>query len=110
MAFKLKKNEVETLVDKIMELRDAENTIEEAIADYNVKLAQTKVFIEARTSAWQTEYDDKSEAWQEGDKGVAVGEFIESYDAFLQDYDELALDGTTGAADALEALDHEVSE
>jgi len=103
MAFKLKKTELDTLLKLASNMRAAEETLEQALIDYNLKLSEAKEFVEKVAEDWRAEFDDKSEEWQAGERGDEANEIIEDYEGFLQEYDDLDVD-TPGAADALDAL------
>jgi len=107
MAFKLTKGErasltdhIETLQEKLHAIREAEEarsmalasldeTVQTAITDYNGALADAKTFVEETAERLRGEYDEKTERWQEGDKGSAANEFIEQWESVdMEDIDE----------------------
>jgi DNA repair exonuclease SbcCD ATPase subunit len=107
MAFKLTKDEradladhLGTLQEKLQKIREAEaarletitaedEKVKAAIADYNGALADAKTFVEETAERLRGEYDEKSERWQEGDKGSAASEFIEQWENVdMEDIDE----------------------
>jgi hypothetical protein len=57
------------------------NDIAPLIEEYNKLLEDTNEFIQDIATTFRGEFDDKSEAWQEGDRGAAVAEFIEAFEA-----------------------------
>lgn len=60
-----------------------------AIDAYNQHAAEINSFCADIASAWQDDYDNKSETWQEGDKGQAVYSLIEQWNEFhIEDADE----------------------
>lgn len=60
-----------------------------AIDTYNGVLADAHSFIEDISQEAQSEFDDKSERWQEGDRGSEVQEWIESLDNACSEMEEL---------------------
>jgi len=69
---------VETAVTEFNEaLAVARAPLDEAISNYNDALAELKARLEAERDERQEEYDNKSERWQEGDKGQAAQEWID---------------------------------
>jgi hypothetical protein len=107
MAFKLTKGErasltdhIETLQEKLLAIREAEEarsmalasldeTVQTVITDYNGALADAKTFVEETAERLRGEYDEKTERWQEGDKGSAANEFIEQWESVdMEDIDE----------------------
>lgn len=91
------------MVDAVRTKKDALNR---AIADYNDRLAELRSkledyindcdgaisdlrnFVEAVRDEAQSEYDDKSDTWRDGDKGQAVLDWINTFDSIsLEDVD-----------------------
>lgn len=122
MAFKLTKQESkrrDALRDKIAEARieleevigDQVNAIEaayaainDAIEKYNEVAQEAYNFFDDIHSDRESEFDDKSESWQEGDRGQAASAWVEEiYDLrdSLEDIEEVSFDGFT-----LEIPDH----
>jgi hypothetical protein len=97
MAFKLDKGEIarrdgyandlrETaskLEDAVREYNEAVMTlrapIETLLAEYNEKLEEARGFAEDIATTAEGAFDDKSEKWQEGDKGQAVAEWKDAW-------------------------------
>lgn len=111
MAFKLTKNEATTRDDfvarfemasaELDQVRETTNEaieallgpLNEKITAYNVILAEAKEYAEEIAARFQTEFDDKSEKWQESEKGVAVSEMIESWTNLdFEEVDDVAID------------------
>jgi len=100
MAFKISKREWAGLQEQAQEVVDAKNSyldskfveienlhneLVEAIQSYNEELDNTKTELEAIVTDWrnwkdglQEAYEEKSERWQEGEKGRAVGEWLDN--------------------------------
>lgn len=102
---------VETYNEKVTELKAA---VQEAVDEYNGALAEARGFVEDVASQAQSEYDDKSERWQESEKGMSVAEWISEWEsAELEDIeltfpDDLALDDIEHP-DVIENLPEEAS-
>lgn len=80
MTFKLNKDESKELSSHVDKIKKSFEDMEQAIKDYNNCLEAAKEFIEDKANDWQSEYDDRSETWQNGDKGTAVAELISSWE------------------------------
>ncbi len=110
MAFKLTKDESSQRGDLVAKLEEAESEIDEAIkaaneaidalliplnekiTAYNEVLTETKDYIETVTSRWQEEFEEKSEKWQEGEKGVAASAMITAWtDLDFEELEELEI-------------------
>jgi chromosome segregation ATPase len=83
MAFKLSSQELKTRETLLEELKDLGTTLETATSDYNDKVEEINKFIETIRDRLQEEFDEKSEGWQEGDKGSSVQSMISEYDTSL---------------------------
>jgi chromosome segregation ATPase len=97
VAFKLSKQEVtkrdehvESLEKAWAELQQAINAynesepklrepIDKAVADYNEAVEEAKGFAEEIANRVEGEYDEKSEKWQEGEKGQAAAELRDAW-------------------------------
>jgi len=97
MAFKLSKADTERrdgyandlretaskLEDAVREYNDAVMTlrgpIEALLAEYNETLEEARGFAEDIATTAEGAFDDKSEKWQEGDKGQAVAEWKDAW-------------------------------
>lgn len=99
MAFKIAKREwadlqeqAQTVIDekkdyldsKFGEIENLHNELREAIESYNEALKETGTELEAIVTEFrnwkdglQEAYDEKSESWQEGEKGSAVCEWLD---------------------------------
>lgn len=96
MAFKLTKDEQKTKDGFATKLREAAQEIQlrkeivdaaiaaanDAITAYSAVLADVETFIEERKNAWQSDYEDKTDRWKEGEKGEAAASLIEQWDTF----------------------------
>lgn len=107
MAFKLTKAERKELADhaeRLGELRaEVERKFEEltqalgpmtdgvndAIRRYNEALDALKAFAEGIADEHRSAYDDKSETWQNGDRGQAADEFVTAWEGVADTYAEV---------------------
>lgn len=97
MAFKLDKQEMARRDKLVEELRDGRGKLEDAVStfnaaveelkagvvtaleSYNEVVGETRGFVEDIASTADGQFDDKSEKWQEGDKGQQVREWIDAW-------------------------------
>lgn len=80
MAFKLTKEEILERNALLADMKDAKDALDSSVQIYNQALDKTREFIEKTRERMQNEFDEKSEAWQQGDKGAAVAEMLASWD------------------------------
>jgi len=108
MAFKLNKGEETRFEDLKLKLSEAhgeleaaisayntavaeqQNSVEEALSNYNGKLAELKSFVDDFAGEKRSEWDDKSEGWQEGDAGSTANDWISAWEE--TDLEEVTLD------------------
>jgi chromosome segregation ATPase len=83
-------------VDEQLEIiNTAVEKINGAIDTYNEALNSARGYVEDIQSQAQSDYDDKSERWQESERGGAVQEWISTLEnlvAEMEDVEQLALD------------------
>ena len=97
MPFKLSKDEKANRDSYVAEIRAAEEHLQETLATYNSEVSRRWGHVDAaiqrynealeNARTWATnlgeemqgEFDDKSEKWQEGDRGQEVQEWIDQY-------------------------------
>ena len=113
MAFKLDKGDTARKVKLVEELQEARGELEDAVSVYNAAVAELKAPLDAAVEKYNDvleeargfaedigntadgEFDDKSEKWQEGERGQAAREWIDArqqaaFDAYEIEYpDEL---------------------
>lgn len=108
MAFKLNKDEnqqhqqliedLRTTYEKIETLKKADpiciTDLRLQIASYGVIVDETEDFRDTVASRLRSEFDDKSEKWQEGDKGSEVNEFITEWEDVTFETPEIPIDVT----------------
>lgn len=100
MAFKLSKTELAEKLHHIEALEKAHTALSDAVAVFNVAVQTQRELLEeaivgygdaiGEAKGWaeeiaadiQCEFDDKSEKWQEGDRGQAAAEWIAAWEGF----------------------------
>jgi hypothetical protein len=108
VAFKLSKAEiqrrdgyVEDLEKAWSEIEQAVNTynegvanlrapVEQAVAHYNEVMGEAKGFAEDVASQADGEWDERSEKWQEGEKGEAAAEYRDAWQTI--EFEEIELE------------------
>jgi hypothetical protein len=108
VAFKLNKQERVTrdehvaqlerawadLVQAVSDYNESEpklrEPVDKAVADYNEVVGEAKSFAEEIANRSEGEYDEKSEKWQEGEKGQAAAEFRDAWQTIDMEEIELA--------------------
>jgi len=112
-SINLLRERAEVLVEKVEAFNTALDTeraeVNEAVVEYNKALEDAKSLIEELHSDMESEYDDKSERWQESENGELAREWIDELENIdldtLSEYESNPLlEPDTGHADALEAL------
>lgn len=66
-----------TITEQAAAASAAKDAVISAVEDYNAALDALHGTIEEAKDGLQGEYDEKSERWQEGEKGQAVSSWIE---------------------------------
>lgn len=77
---KLTKQELKTRDEHVEALSTAEKIFFDAANAYNKILTEADAFIGEVRDRLQSEFDDKSEKWQELDAGVSAQEMIKEWD------------------------------
>jgi hypothetical protein len=109
VAFKLtkaedaRKSEYESELNQIVgDADDAKTELESKIEDLirefnekvvdplNEKLNEVRGFVEDIKNERQGEFDDKSERWQEGERGEAAQEWIQRYESAESELEEMS--------------------
>jgi len=109
MAFKLSKSDAaqadkiaddldeaaETLIDAVSAfnaaMEEAFKAVEEAQARYTECVDAARSFADDVASEARSEWDDKSEKWQEGERGQAAGEWVEEWEGLDFDTAEIVM-------------------
>lgn len=72
-------------------MEEQQNEVKEAQDTYNNALAELRVFRDERVEQWRGEYDERSEKWQESDKGGTVSSWLEGWEGMDLDDIEVTL-------------------
>lgn len=67
----------ELLKSAVTEVNEALSNLGEIRDGYNAALEKAKEFVDGIAEEAQSEFDDKSEKWQEGERGDAVSSWID---------------------------------
>lgn len=89
---KLTKAETTARADFETTLRSAQEKLEDAVSLYNTTLNEVAEFISTVKDRLQEEFDNKSEGWQQGEKGQAAADFISSWENFNAEEADLQVD------------------
>ena len=76
MAIKFTKADRKRLDELNADLREKLEAAQSAVAEFNSVRAEAQEFIEGLTENYETEFDEKSEKWQESPKGQATIEWM----------------------------------
>lgn len=134
MAFKLDKQEIARRDELFGDLTDARAKLEDAVSVYNAEVLKLREALDAKLAAYNEVVEeasgfaadiasaadgaigDKSEKWQEGDRGQAATAWKDewenaSFDAVEIEYpDDLSIDQVDDHASTLSELSEEASE
>jgi len=77
MAMKISKAQRSAISEAADALRGCKDTLTAQIEDYNAKRTELQAAIDDVKDALRTEWDEKSEGWQEGERGQAANAWIE---------------------------------
>jgi hypothetical protein len=110
MAFKIKAADQKRIDAAFGELTAQRSTLEESVRVFNEAVAAARAKLEPDVDAYnekvdaargmlddvhrelEDEFDDRSANWQNGDKGIATKEWIDSISALAEELTEAALD------------------
>jgi hypothetical protein len=133
MAFKITKIEAKALAEHRIELARLRERIEDEfralsaelreialplnglISEYNAALDRTKGFIDGVAEEHRDAYDEKSDRWQEGDRGQAALAFVEEWEnVYLSEIEEVEIvapdEPEFGSVDTLDSLPEEADQ
>jgi hypothetical protein len=82
MAFRLSKTQNKEFYAAAQVAIDRFSALELAVGEYNEALSELRGMVEGFVEEWRSAYEDRSEKWQESDKGTAANEFIDEWEAF----------------------------
>ena len=109
MAFRLTKDQLRQKETLRTTLREAEQAFESAITAYNQAAEQAAEWVQTTADSIRSEYDSKSERWQDSRTGQAVSVWLDEWeiaagesheDARSSRVGRLALDGVEDLGDA----------
>jgi hypothetical protein len=89
MAFRLTKDQLRQKETLRTTLREAEQAFESAITAYNQAAEQAAEWVQTTADSIRSEYDSKSERWQDSRTGQAVSVWLDEWDNFDADIMEL---------------------
>jgi hypothetical protein len=113
MAFKLTRQDSAQLGELMAKAADVAGTLETSIAKfneivaehfaslrealdaYNQAQADVRTFIEETHQSLEDEFSDKSEKWQDGERGQAVREFIDEWQQVAGDITDVEIEEPT---------------
>lgn len=122
MAFKItaaNQKEIDAYLDKLNEQRKAieaeldafndalsaiRGRLEEAVAAYNETVADVRTTFDDIVSEKRSEWEDKSEKWQESYKGQAADLWLSELESFADNIDEATLDDIPEVVDVESVL------
>ena len=108
MPIKLTKAQIKERDDFLECLAESGEVLKEALRLHCENRVNAAAWVENLAEMWRSEYDDKSERWQEGTKGESANAFIESWENWHADHCEdfeMGDDDVDAARDTLVELD-----
>jgi phosphoenolpyruvate-protein kinase (PTS system EI component) len=125
MAFKIKATEIARVEQEITAIYDERTKVEDAVLVFNTALAAARATLQESIDAYneaaealrghiadvhrelEDEYDERSEKWQEGEKGEAAKAWLDTLEQFPESVSDLSLDFFPEALEVEELLDGE---
>jgi hypothetical protein len=89
------------------ELETLKEPLIEALTAYNVLLAETKEFVEGFLKEAQGDFEDKTETWQDGEKGEQAKEWLDAWEEL--DLEEIDFDFPDPIAEDFDSSEHAVA-
>src|ERR1700759_2389588 len=89
MAFRLTKGQLRQKQTLLTTLREAEQAFEGAVTAYNGAVEQAREWLQKTADGIRSEYDSKSERWQDNRTGQAVSVWLDEWDNIDADLVEL---------------------
>lgn len=105
MSIKLSKKEHTTMLELVSAVREAKEKADEAVQSYTGALDDLKNFIDDRHQDWRSQWEERSEASQENERGQILDEFIQTYENL--EFPEVEELEDPSILDEIEALDTE---
>lgn len=87
MAFKLTKLQTVQIDALRAKVEVAKEEVQNAAENFNEALLELREAVTEIAEDWQSEFDDKSEKWQESDRGEEVQSFISSWTEYADGLD-----------------------
>lgn len=105
------RSELEELNNEIIqanyELERIKDNVGAAVTRYNGELRKLRAFIEAWVEEWRTEWEDKSEKWQDSERGEAISQWMDEWQNVMLEEAELDLpDDINNIDDPFDELEH----
>ena len=91
MAFKLTKSQVVKINALASLLESQADEVKGAISSYNETLANSRSLLEDVACELDSEFENKSERWQEGERGEAVRAWIDLFEETCNDLEDLEM-------------------
>lgn len=85
-------------------IKTAAEKVNEKIADLNAIIEEANSLREEIESDAQNYYDEKSEAWQDGERGSAYSDFIQSWGEEIETIEDVSIDEIAVVEDVPETL------
>lgn len=85
-------------------IAQVQSDLSDKIADLNALVEEANGIREEIEADAQSYYDEKSEKWQEGDRGSAYSEWISAWQNEVEEIEEVALDTIARVEDVPESL------
>lgn len=73
-------------------VKEAYEKLNGAVTAYNEAQTEVREWIEQQVSDWQEDFAERSEKWQEGEKGQAAQSFIEAWESHANELEEVEVD------------------
>lgn len=90
MAFKLSRDMKDRRDLIVADLEKHKQAISDAITGYNTALEDARDFLSNDlVGHFNDEFDDKSEKWQEGERGEATRTWIDEFDSLANDFEDI---------------------
>ena len=80
MAFHLTKDQLRQKETLLTTLREAEQAFESAVTVYNEAVEQAREWVQSTADGIRSEYNSKSERWQDSRTGQAVSVWLDEWD------------------------------
>lgn len=103
------RSELDEVIEKeIATIEDSYAAMNAAVETYNDFLGEARGFVEDLANEHEGEYDDKSENWQDGERGQATRQWLDAlqevYDTRLDDVEDFVFESPALAG--MEPEDH----